>query len=79
MLSHALNELRRSMLNDAHGGRYIGSDDMIALAAKLSAFEAEAANLEATVRDARIINRLVPSLPLPPRRPFGRREGRRPL
>jgi hypothetical protein len=80
MLSHSIHELRQATLSDAHGGRVMSGDDMVALAAKLAAFEAAAGNLEAQVKQLRIAAQLIANRPagfrpLDLQRPFGRRGG----
>jgi hypothetical protein len=63
MLSHTLNEMRREALNYAHGGRVLTGDDMVGLAARLAALEAEAASLEAIIRGAQTLAALTRGIP----------------
>lgn len=71
MLSDSLREARRQALHCARGGIVMTADEMIGFAARLAAWESEAANLEAIA--ARVISdaRLAAILAGRPR--FGRR------
>lgn len=53
MLSDSIREMRKRAEGDAHGGRVMSGDDMLAMAAQLAAFEVAARNLEDTVRNSR--------------------------
>ncbi len=80
MLSDSIRELRKAALDGAHGGRVMSGDDMIGLAAKLAAVEAQARNLETTVAqmqaDRRMERLLVDPVQLHRRAAFGRHEAR---